>query len=211
MIELGIENFKPIKEFGTKTCSVGMKPMMIFNGEAFNQSEELEKLKNVLLDFFHGETSDKITLEGLEHVISVTAGPPDADGNVSRIYFRSYIVTKKKSGVRQPRIELEEMGPSIDFVMRRTRHASDEVWKKATWVPKEIHDKKTKNVSYDSMGDKYGRIHMGKQEIDKIQTRKIKALKNKRPSTNDDGEHDEYKSTESNRKRLKNAITIDTV
>ncbi|KAJ1920388.1 rRNA-binding ribosome biosynthesis protein rpf2 [Mycoemilia scoparia] len=215
MIELGIEKIKTIKEFGTRTCGVGIKPLMIFNGEAFGQNEDLEKLKNVLLDFFHGETSEKISLEGLEYVISVTAGPQEANGNVGKIYFRTYLVNKKKSGVRQPRIELEEMGPSIDFALRRTRHASDEMWKQATRVPKELRVKKVKNISYDGMGDKMGRIHLGRQDLDKIQTRKVKALKNKRPSEDDGddqfGSASQGSSKAANRKKLKEAITIDNV
>ena len=44
----------------------------------------------------------------------------------------------KKSGSRTPRVELEEMGPSLDFVMRRTHLASDDLMKAATKVPKAI-------------------------------------------------------------------------
>ncbi|KAJ1679660.1 rRNA-binding ribosome biosynthesis protein rpf2 [Spiromyces aspiralis] len=218
MMELGIENLKSISEFGTKGCAVGMKPLMIFNGEAFNQSEELEKLKNLLLDFFHGETSDQIALEGLEYVISVTAGPPDANGDVGRVYFRTYLVRKKKSGVRQPRVELEEMGPSVDFVLRRSRFALDDVWKQATKVPKELKERKVKNVSYDGLGDKYGRIHMGNQQLDKIQTRKVKALKspNKRAAEAnaylEDGDQQQQQQPLSSKKHKPTAaITIDTV
>jgi ribosome production factor 2 len=36
---------------------------------------------------------------------------------------------------------------------------------------------KVKNVSTTPMGDRLGRIHLGKQDIDSIQTRKIKGLK----------------------------------
>lgn len=36
---------------------------------------------------------------------------------------------------------------------------------------------KVKNVSYDGIGTKEGRIHMERQNYDKLQTRKLKALK----------------------------------
>ena len=47
-------------------------------------------------------------------------------------------VLLKKSGSRTPRVELEEMGPSLDFVMRRTHLASDDLMKAATKVPKAV-------------------------------------------------------------------------
>ncbi|KAI8321751.1 brix domain-containing 1 [Martensiomyces pterosporus] len=177
MIELGVERCTPMKEFKTQACAVGMKPLMIFNGEAFSQSEDLIRLKSILLDFFHGETADKVSLKGLEYVITVTAGPAGANGETGLVFFRAYTTSLKKSGVRQPRVELEEMGPALDLRIRRVRYPENEVWKQATKVPKELKEVKVKNVSRDGLGDKYGRIHLGKQEINKIQTRKVKALK----------------------------------
>lgn len=44
----------------------------------------------------------------------------------------------KKSGSRTPRIEVEEMGPSLDLVLRRTHLASDDLMKAATKVPKVV-------------------------------------------------------------------------
>lgn len=44
----------------------------------------------------------------------------------------------KKSGCRTPRIELEEIGPSFDFVIRRTHLASDDLYKLATKRPKAV-------------------------------------------------------------------------
>ena len=41
----------------------------------------------------------------------------------------------KKSGTKTPRIELEDMGPSIDFTVRRTQLASDDFYKRALKVP----------------------------------------------------------------------------
>lgn len=43
--------------------------------------------------------------------------------------------------------------------------------------PKELTIAKKKNISVDNFGTKHGQIHLGKQEINKIQTRKMKGLK----------------------------------
>lgn len=44
----------------------------------------------------------------------------------------------KKSGCRTPRIEMEEIGPSFDFVLRRTHLASDDLYKLAHRQPKAL-------------------------------------------------------------------------
>lgn len=47
-------------------------------------------------------------------------------------------VLLKKSGCKIPRIELEEMGPSLDLVMRRTHLASDDLYKRSLKQPKAL-------------------------------------------------------------------------
>lgn len=43
--------------------------------------------------------------------------------------------------------------------------------------PKELRMKRRKNLSTDVMGNTLARIHVGRQEVDKVQTRKMKGLK----------------------------------
>ncbi|GAN09553.1 brix-domain-containing protein [Mucor ambiguus] len=171
MYEFGIENPKSMGSIPGPKCSLGLKPLMIFNGERFESDEKCKYIKNYFLDFFNGEETDAINLAGLEHVISLTATPDD------RILFRTYAIQMKKSGLKTPRVELEEMGPSYDLKIKRTSVPKQEIWNSAVRVSKEVKPKKAKNIEVDEMGDKYGRIHLGKQELDKIQTRKMKGLK----------------------------------
>ncbi|CAG8550426.1 6295_t:CDS:2, partial [Paraglomus brasilianum] len=182
MIEIGIEKSVSLKDIKTSKCQVGMRPLFLFNGEIFDKSTNHKMFKNMLLDFFRGQSTDSISPTGLEHVISVSA---DSNG---KIYFRVYIVKLNKSGQRTPRVELEEMGPSFDFVIRRTKFAKEEVYKKATRIPKQLKPKKVKNVDVNEMGDKIAKIHLGKQDFDKIQTRKVKALKKRDIDTATEGE-----------------------
>lgn len=68
-------------------------------------------------------------------------------------------------------------GPSIDFSIRRTKIASDDLYKLSRKQPKQLKVGKKKNISRDELGNKKGRVHMGKQKIDTVQTRKVKALR----------------------------------
>ena len=43
----------------------------------------------------------------------------------------SYRIVLKKFGTRIPRVELEEIGPRIDWVLRRSQLASDDLFKTA--------------------------------------------------------------------------------
>uniref|UniRef100_A0A8P0P5D3 Ribosome production factor 2 homolog n=1 Tax=Canis lupus familiaris TaxID=9615 RepID=A0A8P0P5D3_CANLF len=174
MIELGIEKFVSLKDVKNSKCPEGTKPMLIFAGDDFDVTEDYRRLKNLLIDFFRGPTVSNIRLAGLEYVLHFTA----LNG---KIYFRSYKLLLKKSGCRTPRIELEEMGLSLDLVLRRTRLASDDLYKLSMKMPKALKPKKKKNVSHDTFGTTYGRIHMQKQDLSKLQTRKMKGLK-KRPA-----------------------------
>ncbi|XP_006110054.2 ribosome production factor 2 homolog [Myotis lucifugus] len=173
MIELGIEKFVSLKDIKNSKCPEGTKPMLIFAGNDFDVTEDYRRLKSLLIDFFRGPTVSNIRLAGLEYVLHFTA----LNG---KIYFRSYKLLLKKSGCRTPRIELEEMGPSLDLVLRRTHLASDDLYKLSMKMPKALKPKKKKNISHDTFGTTYGRIHMQKQDLSKLQTRKMKGLK-KRP------------------------------
>ncbi|XP_060609157.2 ribosome production factor 2 homolog isoform X1 [Anolis sagrei] len=174
MIELGIEKFVALKDIKNSKCPEGTKPMLIFAGDAFDISEEHRRLRSLLIDFFRGPVVPSVRLAGLEHVLHFTAVD-------QKIFLRSYKVLLKKSGCKIPRIELEDMGPSIDLVMRRTHLASDDLYKLALKQPKALKPKKKKNISHDVFGTKYGRIHMQKQDLNKLQTRKMKGLR-KRPN-----------------------------
>ncbi|CAJ1078105.1 ribosome production factor 2 homolog [Xyrichtys novacula] len=173
MVELGIEKYVSLSDMKASKCPEGTKPMLVFAGEAFNTDTEHKRLKSLLIDFFRGPTVPAVRLAGLEHVLHFTA----VDG---KIFMRSYKCLLKKSGCRTPRIELEEMGPSLDFVLRRTHLASDDLYKLAHRQPKALKAKKKKNISHNAFGTKFGRVHMQKQDLSKLRTRKMKGLRKRK-------------------------------
>lgn len=171
MIELGIKHYTSMPEYKTEKIGTNVKPCLIFNGPRWNQTEELRRLRNLLIDTFHKDKVDAIRLQGVEHAVSFTCTED------LTILMRSYKIMLKKSGQKTPRIELVEIGPSADFSIRRTKIASDDLYKQARKQPKQLQPKKKKNVTYDELGNTHGRVHLGKQNVTKIQTRRVKGLK----------------------------------
>lgn len=171
MIELGIEQYKGLSEFTKEKVAVGVKPCILFAGTQFDEIPELKRLQNLFVDFFQREKVEAVRLQGLEHVLMFTA---DSE---NKVYMRSYRVIMKKSATNTPRVELEEIGPSADFRLRRTKLASADLFKLACKQPKQLKIHKKKNISRDVFGTKLGRIHMVKQNINKLQTRKMKGLR----------------------------------
>ncbi|GFN84626.1 ribosome production factor 2 homolog [Plakobranchus ocellatus] len=173
MVEFGVSKFTSLRDFKTLKTASGIKPCVVISGEFFEDSDDNRRIKNLLIDFFRGPTVEKISLSGLEHVISITA-------TNGKFYLRSYRILMKKSGSKVPRVELEAMGPSLDLVLRRTHLASDDLFKRALKKPATAKPKKKKNISRDDLGNRLGRIHMKTQEFDKLQVRKVKGLKKRK-------------------------------
>ncbi|ROW18044.1 hypothetical protein VPNG_00016 [Cytospora leucostoma] len=190
MLELYLdaESYRRLDQFKGKKPTVGLRPMVVFAGTAFESTvaNEYTMAKSMLTDFFAGERStgaDKVDVEGLQYVVVVTAeeGSTGAtglgDGSKPAIHVRAYLIQTKKSGQRLPRVEVEEMGPRMDFRVGRVREPDETMMKEALRKGKTTEERTKKNISMDVMGDKLGRIHMGKQEMNTLQTRKMKGLK----------------------------------
>ncbi|KAJ3506495.1 hypothetical protein NLJ89_g6837 [Agrocybe chaxingu] len=204
MTEVGVESWKGMAEFKTPKSTPGHKPLMHFASELFDTHPRMVQLKSMLIDLFNGEEIESICLPGIEHVISVSCAPTPASLNTAtsaaftgqptpskddvsslpKVHLRTYTIKLKSSGTRIPRVELVPMGPSLDLVLRRHQPPDPELWKQAMKRPKlkktDVEKglgKKKKNMEVDDMGDLRGQIHVGKQDLSKLQTRKMKGLK----------------------------------
>ena len=105
-------------------------------------------------------------------------------------------------------VRLEEIGPSFDLVLRRRQMPSMDKLQASLRRPKTQAQKTRqgkgtkKNIETDDMGDTVGRVHVGKQDLSKLQTRKMKGLKRNRAEqaddgiVSDDGEELEFESAE---------------
>ena len=83
----------------------------------------------------------------------------------------------KKSGDKTPRIEINEIRPRSDFSIRRTRIASENVFKLSRRNATQLKIKRTKNLNEDALGNVQGKVHISKQNVEQLQTRRMKGLR----------------------------------
>lgn len=162
LVEVGVENFKPLNSFiydKKLAPRVGSKPFICFVGEGFESVEELKHLKEVLVDLLRGEVIENLNLAGLDHAYVCTAV------SSNRVFFTHCALWLKKSGTIVPRMELVEVGPSMDFVVRRHRLPNESLRKEAMKTAKDQSKKKVKNVGQDAIQGKIGKIYIPDQKL----------------------------------------------
>ncbi|QSZ32642.1 hypothetical protein DSL72_002221 [Monilinia vaccinii-corymbosi] len=193
-LNLDADSFRTLSQFKNKKCAVGLKPMLLFSGTPFENpvSDEYTLAKSMFLDFFKGEPADKVDVEGLQYIVSISARDSvDGEEEKPKIHLRVYLIRTKKSGQKLPRVEVEEMGPRMDFRVGRVKEADESIMKEAMRRARGSAERPKKNISTDIVGDKMGRIHLGKQDLKELQTRKMKGLKRSRDVADDDESGDD--------------------
>lgn len=192
MLELHLDpgSFRTLSQFKNQKCAVGLKPMLLFSGTPFESPvpNEYTMAKSFFIDFFKGELADKVDVEGLQYMVSISARDT-VDGEEAKpmIHLRVYLIKTKKSGQKLPRVEVEEMGPRMDFRVGRTKEADGTLLGEAMKKVETIRERSKKNIQTDIAGDKVGRIHLGKQDLKGLQTRKMKGLKRSRDVVDAEG------------------------
>lgn len=177
MFEFGITNYAPFAAFPTLKSAPGSKPLVLFNGDDFEVSHTTRTIRSLLIDMFRGADDGKmLNLAGIDRVIVFTLRAE------SVVMFRHYAIILKKSGdSRLPKVELIEAGPKFDLTLRRAQCAPDSLLKEAMRKPKDpAAVRKIKNISRDDMGDKKGRVHVGRQDLSGLALAKMKGLERKR-------------------------------
>lgn len=191
MLELYLdpESFRQISQFKRK-AGTGLKPIISFSGTAFESptSNAYTLAKSLFLDLFKGQDAASIEIEALQHMIHISVGEEEEGKPPPRIHFRVYRILTFKSGQKVPRVEVEEMGPRMDFRVGRMQQADESLMREAMKRPKQTQIRTKKNIEIDPMGDKIGKVHVGKQDLSQLQTRKMKGLKRTRDEIGDDEE-----------------------
>ncbi|ODQ81127.1 hypothetical protein BABINDRAFT_179706 [Babjeviella inositovora NRRL Y-12698] len=202
MVELSIINHKFLADFKKATFNVGLKPMFVFNGPVFESHPVFMHIKSLFLDMFRGETTDLQDLAGLQQIIAISAGEledstiDEANAKLPTLHFRVYKLHTHRSGQKLPRVEIDEIGPRFDFKIGRRQFPSPELEKEAMKKAKQLEARTKKNIETDLVGDKIGRVHVGKQDLGKLQTRKMKGLKAKYDQVGEDFDDQVYEYPE---------------
>ena len=189
MVEVGVlgGEARGLRQFaggkGGGGVPVGVRPMVCFSGGRWEEGGGKGKwavVKSVLMDFFRGGgegSTREVDVEGLQLMISFFVGEEDEKGGEPVIHMRCWRIVTKRSGGKVPRVEVVETGPRIDMRVGRVREAEPGMWKEAMRKGGNREGKVRKNVETDRVGDQIGRIHLGRQDLGELQSRKMKGLK----------------------------------
>lgn len=162
LVEVGVENFKSLQSFSYDkkiAPKLGSKPLIAFVGEGFESVGELKHLKEVLLDLLRGEVVENLNLVGVDRMYVCTAV------SSNKVFLTHCALRLKKSGSVVPRMELVEVGPSMDLVVRRHRLPNEGLRKEAMKAAPDPTKKKLKNVKGDPILGKTGKIYIPDQKV----------------------------------------------
>lgn len=95
------------------------------------------------------------------------------------LMFSLILVCLSTTVPQVPRVELEEAGPFWKLEIRRTQEAPADVMTEALKRPT-TDKKKQKNVGFDELDGKVGRIYMPKQDLTGLNLVKGKGVKRQR-------------------------------
>ena len=135
MLELYVvqDTARILGQFKGEKCKVGVKPLLSFSGAQFEDPvpNQYTLAKSMFTDFFRGGETQTVDVEGLQLLISFFVGETNVGGSLPQVHMRCWKIVTKRSGQKMPRVEVEEMGPRIDFKMGRTKEANEGLFKDA--------------------------------------------------------------------------------
>ena len=135
MLELYVvqDTARTLAQFKGEKCKVGVKPLLSFSGAQFEDPvpNQYTLAKSMFTDFFRGGESQTVDVEGLQLLIAFFVGEAEAGDRLPQIHMRCWKIVTKRSGQKMPRVEVEEMGPRIDFRVGRTKEADEARWKES--------------------------------------------------------------------------------
>jgi ribosome production factor 2 len=195
MVELGVLRYKGIHDYGGSVPKkrMGSKPLMLFLGDLWQQDSSCQKMQNLLVDFYRGDVVDKLVVSGIDHLLLFVASydpsaavPGEASqqqNQLQRVVIHQHTYhCKLKKDPKDPTSKipvpyLVPCGPDVTMQIRRTQFAEPDMWKASLKQPQGLKKKKMKNQSTNLFGEVIGRLHLERQDVEKMGGRKSKALR----------------------------------
>ena len=172
-----VTNFIPMSYFKENlTINSDQKPIIIFQGELFESDFNYDRLKKFFIDYFQLYDKENAIISELRRIIVISI---ENDEKIVKI--RNYQINGDLSSKNSlQKINLAEIGPSLDLKERQFILADEALYKKTLKQPKGIKEIKEKNIEKNKiLGEKRGRIHMQKQNLTAVSLRKFKKIMNK--------------------------------
>lgn len=157
LLEFEVAQYAGARDYSA-TFHLGLRPLLVFQGDLFEVDPTFARIKNFFIDFFGKLPVREIDKRSLNHSIVFSATESQ------EIHFHYYAVEGAA---------LSEIGPSFKLKLRRTRTASEKTMKVACRQPK-LH-KKVKNIATTPLKEKKGKVHIQQQDIKTIALKKRKS------------------------------------
>jgi ribosome production factor 2 len=172
MVELGISNLETMEEIVSSVeVPYHSQPFTVFQGDLWESDEDFKKLKSLINDFFLMNKRPK----AMEIDKALTVAVCWSVTEDRKIFLNVFEVTVEGGSAvleEEGKIIVEELGPNASFVMRRHSWAAEEEFKKATYIPKAKKKKINKNIKFDALGNKRGKLYMDRQNLKSMPTKR---------------------------------------
>jgi ribosome production factor 2 len=141
MLELLVDpdTLRTLSQFKGSKVASGLKPLLAFSGSAFESPvpNAYTLAKSMFVDLFKGADAQAVDVEGLQYIMNFSVDEEESGEVKPKIHMRCYLLsTKKVPNSSLPKVEVEEMGPRIDFRVGRVHEADPAMLKEAMRRPK---------------------------------------------------------------------------
>lgn len=169
LLEFDVTSYSPLKGTTTTLPAIGSKPLVIFQGTAWDTESNLIQSKSILADMFGGIKAEKIALEGFDHVFICTSFDQDGCTNIKVDHF--HIKLTKVPDSTLPGVQLTDIGPSFALRVGQSVLPAKDLWKAATKIPNETWERKKKNYSTNDLLETKKKVVVDKPDFTKLNTR----------------------------------------
>jgi ribosome production factor 2 len=158
MLELLVveDTMRTMGQFKNNKAAVGLKPLLSFSGSAFESPtpNAYTFAKSLFTDLFKGPDIDSVDVEGLQYMMHFSVEEEEREDVKPTMRLRCYLLkTKREKNSTLPRVEVEEMGPRVDFRVGRVKEADPEMWKEAMKKPKNLEVRYSSGSTIDKLAN----------------------------------------------------------